>query len=39
MKVIKKELPEGVIKKFVTKNGKKEKKVNIRYSKKNKTAK
>lgn len=34
MKVIKKELPEGVRKKFVTKIGKKVKIVNSRYSKK-----
>ena len=39
MKVIKKELPEGVRKKFVTKIGKKVKIVNSRYSKKIKTAK
>ena len=39
MKVIKKELPEGVRKKFVTKIGKKVQIVKSRYSKKNKTAK
>lgn len=39
MKVIKRELPEGVKKKFITKIGKKVKVVNSLYSKKNKTSK
>lgn len=39
MKVIKKELPEGVRKKFVIKIGKKVKVVNSLYSKKNKKSK
>lgn len=39
MKIVKKELPEGVRKKFVTKIGKKVKIVNSLYSKKNKKSK
>lgn len=39
MKVIKRELPEGVKKKFITKIGKKVKVVNSLYSKKKKESK
>lgn len=39
MKVIKKELPEGVKKKFITKIGKKVKVVNSLYTKKKKASK
>lgn len=39
MKVIKRELPEGVKKKFITKIGKKIKVVNTLYQKKNKKSK
>lgn len=39
MKIIKRELPEGVRKKFITKIGKKVKVVNSLYSKKKKESK